>query len=47
MNNTGLGMTPALYQCKSRKIMLRLAMKSPPKGEAAWADIAHLLYQKR
>ena len=41
---TGLGMTrtnhPCCHPCKSRKSRLRRAMKSLPKGKAAWAAIA-------
>ena len=42
---TGLGMTCGhslhlhYHPCKSRKKKLGRAMKSPPKGKAAWADI--------
>ena len=32
---------PHCHMCKSRKRRLGWAMKSPPKGKAAWADIAH------
>ena len=32
---------PRCHPCKSRKRRLRWAMKSLPKGNAVWADIAH------
>ena len=38
-NVAGLGMRRC-HPRESRKRRLRRAMKSPPKGKAAWADIA-------
>ena len=41
-NKAGLGMTcPPCHPHKSRTMRLRWAMKSLPKGKAAWTDIAH------
>ena len=33
------------HPCKLRKTPLRGVMKSPPKGKAAWVDIAHAKFQ--
>ena len=41
--SSGLGMRhghPRCYPRKSRKRRFRRMMKNPPKGKAAWADIA-------
>ena len=40
ISKSGLGMRPRCHPSKSRKRRLTRAMKSPPKGKTAWANIA-------